>query len=380
MRFSEYFGEWICAYYAQTPLGRDFYTAVSTSRFFGGAIAKYILDLLETREIDLPLNIIDLGANSANLLSDICAFLETLGLGVVENCNFIAVEANATELSLQDSQCKSKQSSTPSFQGKLSPKQSAPTPSLRGESQIRRSNPNNIIFYKNLAELKNANRYANRHNIFIANEFFDALPCEIIDNDKMAFMQNHRLIFKAHDDKKIQEICENFKIHKGEIPLVYDEICDEICAFKFIFIAFDYGNDSPQNAISTRFFYRHKVQNLNDILADSALDSSANSANQTHDSLNQSTNLAPLFGKCDITYNVPFFVLDRAFEQIGATKILSKRQDLALIENFKILDLLQDFYESQNGANRIYLHESNKIKTLLYDLSPKFSTRIYKNF
>ncbi|MGX3011600.1 SAM-dependent methyltransferase [Helicobacter sp. 23-1044] len=408
MRFSEYFGEWICAYYAQTPLGRDFYTAVSASRFFGGAIAKYILDLLESGAILLPLNIIDLGANSANLLSDICAFLETLGLGVVEKCNFIAVEANAPELSLRDSQRKSKQSApAPSFQCKLSPKQSAPVLLLQDSEAVARfchserseesqknrdfsptaqndnddlAQNNKVIFYKNLAELKNANRYANRHNIFIANEFFDALPCEIIDNDKMAFMQNHRLIFKAHDDKKVQEICKNFKIHKGEIPLIYDEICDEIRAFKFIFIAFDYGNETPRNDFSTRFFYRHKVQNLNDFLIDSALDLSANSANQTHDLPNQSTNLARLFGKCDITYNVPFFVLDRAFERIGATKILSKRQDLALIENFKILDLLQDFYESQNGANRIYLHESNKIKTLLYDLSPKFSTRIYKNF
>ena len=381
MRFSEYFGEWICAYYAQTPLGRDFYTAVNASRFFGGAIAKYILDSLESSAISLPLNIIDLGANSANLLGDIRAFLDILGLCVVEKCNFIAVEANAPNLSLQDSRRESKQSTTLSFQCNLSPKQSAPTPSLRGESQIRRSNPNNIFFYKNLADLKATNLCANRHNIFIANEFFDALPCEIIDNDKMAFIQNHRLIFKSHNDKKVQEICETFKIKKGEIPLIYDEICDEIRAFKFIFIAFDYGDKSPRNDYSTRFFYRHKVQNLNDFLADSALDSSTKSANQTADS----PNLAPLFGKCDITYNVPFFLLDRAFERIGATNILSKRQDLALVENFKILDLLQDFYDSQNGANRTtpnltYLHESNKIKTLLYELSPKFHTKIYKNF
>ena len=360
LRFSEYFGAWIRAYYANIPLGRDFYTAVNASRFFGGAIAKYILDLLETHEIDLPLNIIDLGANSANLLSDIRAFLEVLGLGVVENCKFIAVEANAP--SLRDLQRDSKQT--------------APAPSLRGDLSPKQS----IFFYKNLTELKNANILQNHHCIFIANEFFDALPCEIIDNDTMAFMQNHRLIFKAHDDKKIQEICKNFKIHKGEIPLIYDEICDEIANVKFIFIAFDYGDENQRNELTTRFFYHHKVQNLNDFFADLAQDLSANSTNWTQDSLNHSANLANLFGKCDITYSVPFFLLDRAFERIGATKILSKRQDLALIEDFKILDLLQDFFDSQIAPNRTYLHESNKIKTLLYNLSPKFHTRIYKNF
>lgn len=360
LRFSEYFGAWIRAYYANIPLGRDFYTAVNASCFFGGAIAKYILDLLETHEIDLSLNIIDLGANSANLLSDIRAFLEVLGLGVVENCKFIAVEANAP--SLRDLQRDSKQT--------------APAPSLRGDLSPKQS----IFFYKNLTELKNANILQNHHCIFIANEFFDALPCEIIDNDKMAFMQNHRLIFKAHYDKKIQEICKNFKIHKGEIPLIYDEICDEIANVKFIFIAFDYGDENPRNELTTRFFYHHKVQNLNDFFADLAQDLSANSTNKTQYSLNHSANLANLFGKCDITYSVPFFLLDRAFERIGARKILSKRQDLALIEDFKILDLLQDFFDSQIAPNRTYLHESNKIKTLLYNLSPKFHTRIYKNF
>ena len=367
LRFSEYFGAWIRAYYANIPLGRDFYTAVNASRFFGGAIAKYILDLLETHEIDLPLNIIDLGANSANLLSDIRAFLEVLGLGVVENCKFIAVEANA-------------QTATLSLKGSKATEAIYKSNIDCHDSAFAESSNDKVIFYKNLTELKNANILQNHHCIFIANEFFDALPCEIIDNDKMAFMQNHRLIFKAHDDKKIQEICENFKIHKGEIPLIYDEICDEIANVKFIFIAFDYGDENPRNELTTRFFYHHKVQNLNDFFADLAQDLSANSTNKTQDSLNHSANLANLFGKCDITYSVPFFLLDRAFERIGATKILSKRQDLALIEDFKILDLLQDFFDSQIAPNRTYLHESNKIKTLLYNLSPKFHTRIYKNF
>lgn len=340
MRFSEYFGAWIRAYYASVPLGRDFYTAVGASRFFGGAIAKYILGRLESGAIRLPLNIIDLGANNANLLNDIRAFLGTLGVGVAENCNFIAVESNA----------------------KI-------THPLAPSATISLGEGESINFYKNLAELKSANILCNRHNIFIANEFFDALPCEIIDNNKMAFVENNRLIFKPCDDKKTIEICESFKIHKGEIPLSYDEFCENIKGEKFMFIAFDYGDFAPRNDFSLRLFYRHKIQNFADIALDSA-------------NFAESQNLAHLFGKYDITYNVPFFLLDRAFERIGAKKILSKRQDLALIEDFKILELLQDFYSAQNSQNPqnlgTYLRECNKIKTLLYELSPRFCAVVYE--
>lgn len=368
LRFSEYFEAWIRAYYASVPLGRDFYTAVSASKFFGGAIAKYILQSLESGAIRLPLNIIDLGANNANLLNDIRAFLETLGVGVAEHCNFIAVESNA----------------------KITHKITHPlAPSARAGESVK--------FYKNLAELKSANLLQNNHNIFIANEFFDALPCEIIDNGNIAFVENNRLIFKSCDDKKVLEICKNFKIHKGEIPLSYDKFCDEIKSLKFIFIAFDYGDIAPRNDFSLRLFYKHKIQNFADIALDSAkiaesqnLDiSSQNLAQNSQnplDSASNSQNLATLFGKCDITYSVPFFILDSAFEAIGAKKILSKRQDLALIEDFGILDLLQDFYNAQKPQNPqksqnlgIYLRESNKIKTLLYELSPRFCAVIYTN-
>ncbi len=359
------------------PLGRDFYTAVSASKFFGGAIAKYILGRLESSELALPLNIIDLGANNANLLNDIRAFLETLGVGVAENCNFIAVESNANLPSLRGV------ANAEAIQKKnqIDCHNSAQRVESHKTRQSRSFFSNDEInFYKNIAELKSANLLQNNHNIFIANEFFDALPCEIIDNGKMAFVENNRLIFKSCDDKKMLEICEKFAITKGEIPLSYDEFCENIKGEKFMFIAFGYGDCVPRNDFSLRLFYKHKIQNFADIAVDSP-NLITNPPNLTGDSANQS-NLSTLFGKCDITYSVPFFLLDRAFERIGAKKILSKRQDLALVEDFGILDLLQDFHDSLDFAtNRnIYLRESNKIKTLLHNLSPRFHAVIYKNF
>ncbi len=393
MRFSEYFEAWIRAYYANIPLGRDFYTAVSASKFFGGAIAKYILQSLESSAIRLPLNIIDLGANNANLLNDIRAFLETLGVGVVENCNFIAVEANASAPSSQDlTTIQSQQSATSSLRGVANAEaiQKQNQMDCHDSAQRAESRNDDIKFYKNLAELKRANRLQNNHNIFIANEFFDALPCEIIDNDKIAFVENNRLIFKPcenkNDDKKVKEICEKFGIIKGEIPLSYTKFCAEIKSEKFIFIAFDYGDIAPRNDFSLRLFYKHKIQNFADIAFDLA-NRTTNLPNLIGDFANLTANLpnlTPLFGKCDITYNVPFFILDSAFEAIGAKKILSKRQDLALVEDFKILELLQDFHDSlcdslDSANHNIYLHESNKIKLLLYNLSPQFYTLIYTN-
>ena len=53
MRFSEYMSEWLYGedgYYATYKnIGKsgDFYTAVSTSKFFGGTVAKHIISLVD---------------------------------------------------------------------------------------------------------------------------------------------------------------------------------------------------------------------------------------------------------------------------------------------------------------------------------------------
>ena len=53
MKFSEYMGEWLYgengyySSYKEIGKGGDFYTAVSTSKFFGGTIAKHIISLVD---------------------------------------------------------------------------------------------------------------------------------------------------------------------------------------------------------------------------------------------------------------------------------------------------------------------------------------------
>ncbi|RDU61636.1 SAM-dependent methyltransferase [Helicobacter sp. MIT 14-3879] len=309
--FSEYFKSWVSSYYKNAKIGKngDFYTSVTSSKFFGGSIANYILKNLENGNLKLPLKIIDIGGNNLNLLNDIYEFLNAISVNVVENCEFILVESNH----LVESSLKIRV--------------------VRGLENI--INDSNIFF--------------------IANELFDALPCELFDNNKMAFIENNEIIFKSANIDIIN-LASSFGIKKGEIPLSYFKFCKILESFKFIFLVCDYGSEINRNDFSLRIFHKHQIINP----------------------FNKKLDM--FFGKSDITYNVPFLFLDKAFIDIGSKKVLYKRQDLALVEDFGILDLCQSFYDSSHISEHIYIRESNKIKILLNELSAKFKIAIYSNF
>lgn len=338
--FSQFFKEWIEDYYKTAQIGKDgdFYTSVSASKFFGGAIANYILQNLENRILKLPLNIIDLGANNLYLLNDIYDFLDALSVNVIENCNFIAVESN---FNLEFHDFKKR----------------------------------NIIIYKNLKDL---NPLLN-NSFFIANEFFDALPCELYDgvlynNPKFAFVNNNKIEFLPLDLNlgQILEIFKNQNVTRSEIPLSYFDFCKTFLEInpqnkKWIFLIFDYGDKIHSNNFNIRIFSKHKTFML------------FQNANNLQNDL-ETQNLESFFKTSDLTYNVPFSILNLAFQQIGAKEILFKKQRIALIDDFKILDLLQKFYNNKKSSNISYLRESNKIKTLLNLLNDNFKTSIYINF
>lgn len=314
--FSSFFDSWVREYYKSANIGKngDFYTAASTSVFFGGAIAQYIIKCLESGKLTLPLNIIDVGGNDGKLLKDVYDFLCALSIGVVEKSKFILVESNRLDSTiLESSFIKVKDFS-----------------SLRLESNC----------------------------FFIANELFDAMPCELYNMGKMAFVDDDYSIVFKEASLEINEVAKRFDIKKGEIPLSYFRFCDVLRGLKakFMFLTCDYGKWENVDEFSLRIFLKHKISNFFEV------------------------DLKEYFGISDITYNVPFKVLDSAFSNIGAKKILCKRQDLALIDDFKILDLFQQFYDDKKTLNMPYIRESNKLKTLLYNLSENFKIVIYCNF
>ncbi len=89
--------EWLYGkkgYYRKATIGQkgDFYTSVSLSKFFGGAMAFYIIKLLEEEKLFLPLKIVEIGSHHGHFLSDIANFLKTLSVGVIEKCEFVSCE------------------------------------------------------------------------------------------------------------------------------------------------------------------------------------------------------------------------------------------------------------------------------------------------
>ena len=328
--FSFFFEKWIRNYYKTAKIGKDgdFYTSVSASKFFGGCIAKYIIDRLECGSLSLPLNIIDLGGNDASLLCDIYDFLEALSDGIIQNANFILIESNNLN---------------------ITPK-------------------NGIKILKNLSSIEKLDS----NTIFIANEFFDALPCELYFEGKMLFLnENFNDAAFLPSNNIVSNIAENANIKIGEIPYSYINLIknlDSINTLKqnWLFLVFDYGDKIPTNTFNIRIFHKHKIIPL--------FPHSSPSLDSIHNVCNS---FNKYFAKADITYNVPFGFLESLFNEINAKEILFKRQDLALIEEFKILNLLSDFYKS--APISLYIRESNKIRTLL-SLSTSFKAAIYANF
>ncbi|MDD2449714.1 MAG: hypothetical protein PHG10_08615, partial [Sulfurimonas sp.] len=68
-RFSEYMSEWLYSddgYYATyKAIGKegDFYTSVSTSKFFGGSVAKHIISLVDEGFLSKDAVICEIGAH-----------------------------------------------------------------------------------------------------------------------------------------------------------------------------------------------------------------------------------------------------------------------------------------------------------------------------
>lgn len=326
--FSNIFYQWVSSYYKNALIGKDgdFYTSVSASRFFGGSIANYILNKLEDNTFSLPINIIDLGGNSLTLLKDIYDFLIALGNDVAKYCNFILIESNAI-------------------------------------ANLNNYHIGNFSILNNLNSLEKLDK----NTIFIANEFFDAFPCELFDNGKILFMNSSLDKFEfANANFNITKLAQEEGIKTGEIPYSYFNFINTLNNinpnnYKWLFLVFDYGDKIYTNYFNIRIFYKHKTLML-------------------FDGKQILPNLNIYFKNSDITYNVPFSILDRAFNKIDSKSILFKRQDLAMIEDFNVLSLVENFYQyTKTNNNILYIREINKIKTL-FSMWEKFKVSIYVNF
>ena len=284
----------------------DFYTAVSTSKFFGGTIAKHIISLVDEGFLAPNATICEIGAHHGYFLADVCEFIYTLRPELLNSFNFVIIERFDD---LQEHQTKYFQESF----GEVVP----------------------LTHYKSLSELKCENAF------FIANEIFDAFPCELYFKGKTGRVDGHNVEFDV-DNEWVDEKAKKYFKDRGEVALGYEEFALEMAgaAKKFEFMSFDYGEMTARPDFSLRVYAKHEVIPF----------------------FEEGIKRQELFAKSDITYDVTFAHVKDAYEEAGVEFVELKAQMSALI-NMGILELLEMLKD--NVDEKLYKQELEKVKMLI---------------
>ncbi len=192
-----------------------------------------------------------------------------------------------------------------------------------------------LTHYESLSSLKCKNAF------FIANEIFDAFPCELYYKGKSAIVEGHEVIFDV-DNMWVEQKAKKYHKDRGEIALGYEEFALEMASTcdKFEFMSFDYGEMQARPDFSLRVYAKHEVIPFFD----------------------ENIKTEELFAKSDITYDVTFEHVKDAYEEAGVEFIELKAQMSALV-NMGILELLEILKE--NVKEEIYKQELEKVKILI---------------
>ena len=308
MRFSEYMNDWLYGHngyyktFRDIGKGGDFYTAVSTSPFFGASIANYML------KEDTPKDalLVEIGGHRGYLLGDMIQWIYSCDSSLINSMRFAIVERQDAVQKIQ-----------------------------REYFKDRFGDDVKIEFVKSVKELKSD--YA----FIVSNEIFDAFPCELIKDGDMAIVKDNKIEW-IEADKNILSKVAKYRQIKGEVAVGYEEFANEIgSTFKSCdFISFDYGEKYVRNDFSIRVYKEHKTFPLFD----------------------EEVILKDLFKESDITYDVNFEHIIDAFAQANFRTEIYETQARALIR-FGLIDMLEDF--AKQTTQEIYLREVDKVKTLI---------------
>ena len=312
MKFSRYMTDWLYGedgYYATYKnIGKsgDFYTAVSTSKFFGGTIAKHIISLVDEGFLEKDATICEIGAHHGYFLADVVQFIYTLRPALLESFQFVIIER------FEDLQRHQTKYFEDSFGDVIQ-----------------------LTHYKSLSELHCKNAF------FIANEIFDAFPCELYYKGKTAQIENHNIEFDV-ENEWVKEKADKYFKDRGEIAVGYEEFAKEMAnsCDKFEFMTFDYGEISARPDFSLRVYTNHEVIPFFD----------------------EKIKREELFAKSDITYDVTFAHVKDAYEEAGVEFLELKPQMVGLID-MGILELLEML--QKNVDEKIYKQELEKVKMLI---------------
>jgi len=312
MYFSEYMNEWLYGeegYYKHfKDIGKegDFYTAVSTSAFFGASIANHFFKMLQEGRAERNGWLIEIGAHQGYLLCDMIQWLYTCDPTLVQSLKFGIVERQ---------------------------------PHVK-EAQLAyiRSRFGDDVQVRHFDDISQVNvDYA----FFVANEIFDAFPCELYKDEQIATVEEHQIGWEDAS-KELKLWAEKHYLKTGEIAVGYEAFAKAMASGvkRCDFVTFDYGEKYVRNDFSIRVYRKHETFPLFD----------------------EALNLAESFQKDDITYDVNFAHVLEAFEAAGFKEEGYETQARALIR-FGIIDILERFAKQTTQAN--YLREADKIKTLI---------------
>jgi SAM-dependent MidA family methyltransferase len=312
MHFSDYMEAWLYGeegYYKKFhTIGKsgDFYTAVSTSRFFGASIANYLYRAIEQGDIPSDGWLIEIGAHQGYLLCDMIQWLYTCDASLVSSMKFGIVERQPEVREVQ-----------------------------KAYIQERFGDDVEVVHFHDVSEVKVP--YA----FFVANEILDAFPCELYKEGKIATVSQHTIAWQEESEVH-QAFAQHHHLQTGEIAVGYETFATRMAEGieRCDFVTFDYGEKYVRNDFSVRIYREHETLPLFD----------------------EALVLKEAFGKCDITYDVNFTHASDAFQEAGFQEIVYETQARALVR-FGLVEILEKFAKSVES--KTYTREVDKIKTLL---------------
>jgi len=312
MYFSDYMNDWLYGeegYYKQFKTigkGGDFYTAVSTSSFFGASIANHFYTLLKEDKADRNGWLIEIGAHQGYLLCDMIQWLYTCDSSLVQTLKFGIVERQPEVRKAQLSYI-----------------------------QERFGEDIQIMHFNDIKDV--AVDYA----FVVANEIFDAFPCELLKDEKIAVVNEDNIEWEEAKSETLTW-AKTHHLTQGEIAVGYEEFAKHMSLGikKCDFVTFDYGEKYVRNDFSIRVYRTHEVFPLFD----------------------ETLVLSESYQNDDITYDVNFEHVSEAFKEVGFSEVAYETQARALIR-FGLIDILEQFSKQAPPAR--YASEADKIKTLI---------------
>ncbi len=307
--------EWLYGkkgYYRKAKIGQkgDFYTSVSLSKFFGGAMAFYIIKLLEEEKLFLPLKIVEIGSHHGHFLSDIANFLNALSEGVIEKCEFVSCEPL---IELQNIQ----------------------------QTTFKQATQLNLTS----CDLKGLDLKEKESAFVVSNELFDAFACEIIKDNQMLFITHDHQSVWDNINEPTKELLKTLNLKEGCAPLFLNAFIKDLLekldkASSWVFLSFDYGDEVERKDMHLRAFKNHQALDFKNIL----------------------NHLDSLYQQSDLTYDVNFSLVRFLFEKHHARFSFFKSQANALLD-MGLMGLLEAF--SKSVSYERYLKEAAKIKPLI---------------